>query len=247
MISFDAIQAVLFDKDGTLIDYHKSWEPTNRRAAALASGGDAELALRLLERGGTDPRSGITRAGSLLAAGNTREIAQSWIEAGSPYDLASLITELDALFTEAAGAAVPVTDLARLFEGLAERGIAIGIASSDSETAIRRLLRLFEADRYVRFVAGYDSGHGVKPGPGMLLGFSEAVEVPPERIAVVGDNLHDLEMARSGGAGLRIGVLTGTGDEATLATLAHLCLPSIADVAERFSRRPDASDLRTVK
>ena len=54
MISFDAIQAILFDKDGTLIDYHKSWEPTNRRAAALASGGDAELALRLLERGGTD-------------------------------------------------------------------------------------------------------------------------------------------------------------------------------------------------
>jgi phosphoglycolate phosphatase-like HAD superfamily hydrolase len=45
---------VLFDKDGTLLDYRRTWEPINREAATLAAGGDPVLAL-LARRPGLGP------------------------------------------------------------------------------------------------------------------------------------------------------------------------------------------------
>ena len=47
---------------------------------------------------------------------------------------------------------------------------------------------------------------------------------------MVGDNRHDLEMARAGGAGLAVGVLSGTGTRETLAPMADVILDSIADL-----------------
>lgn len=230
-----ALRAILFDKDGTLLDYEKTWGAINRAAATLAGAGDDALAARLLELGGVDPVSGRTRADSLLAAGNTREIARAWADAGSPLDVESLTRQLDELFTQSAAHAVPVTDLAALFGRLTARGLVLGIASSDSEAAIRVTLRTFGLSAHVRTVIGYDSGFGSKPGPGMVLAFAASTGLSPAEIAVVGDNRHDLEMARAAGAGWKIGVLTGTGSRETLAPLADLCLSSISEMEDALS------------
>lgn len=231
------IRAILFDKDGTLFDYEKSWGAVNRAAARLAARGDEALAATLLAIGGVDPASGRTRPGSPLAAGSTREIAEAWVEANSPYEASALTTDLDGLFTRSAAHAVPVTDLDALMGRLTARGLVLGIASSDSEGAVRTTLRAFGLERHVRCAIGYDSGFGAKPGPGMVHGFAAATGIAPAEMAVVGDNLHDMEMARAGGAGLRIGVLTGTGSRADLATLADICLPSIADLEQALDAR----------
>ncbi|WGD32144.1 HAD family hydrolase [Ancylobacter sp. WKF20] len=232
------LRAILFDKDGTLLDYEKTWGGINRAAAALAGAGDPDLAARLLDIGGVDRSSGRTRPDSLLAAGNTREIAQAWVAAGSPHEVGALTRQLDDLFTQSAALAVPVTDLAALFGRLTARGLVLGIASSDSEAAIRATLRAFRVEGHVRVVIGYDSGFGSKPGPGMVLGFSALTGIAPAEIAVVGDNLHDMEMARAAGAGWRIGVLTGTGSQASLSSAADLCLPSIAALESDFLPAP---------
>ncbi len=221
------VRAVLFDKDGTLVDFQRTWGPINRRAALMAARGDAALAERLMRAGGLDPDTGLTAADSLLAAANTLEIAEAWVAAGSPLGHAELAAALDDLFTRAAGDAVAVTDLAVLFARLKARGLKLGIASSDSEPAIRALARHFRIDDLVDFVAGYDSGHGVKPGGGMVEAFCRAVGVPPAGTVVVGDNLHDMAMGRAGGAGAVVGVLTGTGTAETLSAAADICLPGI--------------------
>lgn len=221
------IRAVLFDKDGTLIDYERSWGATNRRAAALAAPGDEALEKRFLELGGVDPQSGRTRANSLFAAGNTREIATCFAEAGSPVAVEELVAALDRLFVASVDDAVPVADLREVFSALREAGLEIGIASSDSETAIRAMVERFGVADFVTFIAGYDSGYGTKPGPGMVTAFAHATGLSPKEIAVVGDNLHDMHMASAGGAGLRVAVLTGTGDRVSLSAESDLCLPSI--------------------
>jgi phosphoglycolate phosphatase len=222
-----AITGILFDKDGTLLRYDESWGPVNREAARIAAGGDADLEPRLLIAGGMDPVTGRTMADSLLAAGNAAEIAEGFVAAGSPFDPKALAVELDALFVRAAEFSVPVTDLAPLFEGLKARGLKLGIASSDNEMAIRRTAEHFGIADHVDFIAGYDSGFGVKPGPGMFLAFCEATGLAPTEVAMVGDNNHDMAMGRAGGAGLNIAVLSGTGTRDTLSKLADHCLQDI--------------------
>ena len=57
---------------------------------------------------------------------------------------------------------------------------------------------------------------------------------------MVGDNRHDLEMARAGGAGLAVGVLSGTGTRETLAPMADVILDSIADLPGYLGTRGEA-------
>lgn len=221
------LAAILFDKDGTLIDYHKSWSGVNRSAALMAACGDEELASRLLSLGGFDLSLDRTKPDTLLAAGSTSEIADAWAQAGSPVPSDELKRSLDRLFQESVEQAVPVMDLEALFRRLKAHGLRIGIASSDSELAIRRTTARFHLEDLVDFVAGYDSGFGTKPDPGMVLGFCRAVGIDPWEVAVVGDNLHDMAMAASGGAGLRLAVLTGTGTRESLEAACDICLESI--------------------
>ncbi|MEY9788734.1 phosphoglycolate phosphatase-like HAD superfamily hydrolase [Sinorhizobium fredii] len=72
MAAGNGIAGILFDKDGTLLDYVKSWVPVNYELARIAARGDESLARVLLQAGGMDPDSGHVAPDSLLAAGNTR-------------------------------------------------------------------------------------------------------------------------------------------------------------------------------
>ncbi|MFN7027709.1 MAG: HAD family hydrolase [Pseudorhizobium sp.] len=224
------IRGILFDKDGTLILYDESWGPVNREAARIAAAGHQHLEPDLLIAAGMDPVSSHTRADSLLAAGNAAEIAAGFVAAGSPLPAAELTALLDALFVQATEYAVPVTDLRSLFSRLKARGLRLGIASSDNELSIRTTAQRFEIESDVDFIAGYDSGFGSKPEPGMVLGFCKATGIEPCCVAVVGDNNHDLIMAASAGAGLKIGVLTGTGTRESLEPHADFCLDSIGSI-----------------
>ncbi|MCJ8237590.1 HAD family hydrolase [Peteryoungia algae] len=230
MLEKPRIAGILFDKDGTLLDFDASWGPVNRKVAKMAADGDAALADRLLEACGMDPVTGDIVPDSLFASGNTIEIAEGMIEAGSPLTLDVLVPQIDDCFADAAQLSVPVTELAPLFSRLHGKGLRLGIASSDNERSIRVAAERFGILPYVDFVAGYDSGHGKKPEAGMVLGFCAATGLAPSEVAVVGDNNHDLHMGHNAGAGLKIGVLSGTGSRETLALHSDLVLADITEL-----------------
>ena len=225
------IRGILFDKDGTLLDYHSSWSEINEKAAAFAAAGQSKLQQKLLRVGGMNPVTKITQADSALAAGNTLDICKLWIKAGSPIQIDMLRIGLDRIFIEAARHCKPAPKLKKTIIQLVGQGYLLGVASSDSEAAIDLFLTSQGLTSKFDFIAGYDSGFGHKPNSGMLLGFCNAMNLLPEEVAVVGDNTHDLQMARTGGAGLGIGVLTGTGCKDTLRPLSDFICESIADVS----------------
>jgi phosphoglycolate phosphatase len=216
------IAGVVFDKDGTLLDYAASWGPINLAAAEIAAAGDPLEAARLLVAAGGEPGTGRALPDTLLAAASTAEIAHAWAAAGSPLGAEALTLRLDALFRSSVDRVVPVTDLAALFLRLRRRGLKLGICSSDNAAAIAATAERFGIAPLVDFIAGYDSGHGVKPGPGMVEAFCRATGIHPAQVAVVGDNGHDVEMGRAAGAGLVVGVLTGTGTRSSLAHADHV-------------------------
>lgn len=224
------IRAVLFDKDGTLVDFDKTWSATNRKAASIAAAGDAALADILLFACGMDPVTGRTRADSMFAAANAGEIARHMVAHGSPIEQERLARLLDEVFVDGADLAFPICDLDALMGRLTRSGLPVGIASSDGEAGIRRTVDVLGLTRHVSFIAGYDSGHGPKPEPGMIHAYAEHLGLRPGDIAMVGDNRHDMQMARAAGAGAAIGVLSGTGTQQTLAELADICIASVADL-----------------
>ena len=87
------------------------------------------------------------------------------------------------------------------------------------------------------FIAGYDSGHGHKPGPGMLLAFAAATGLEPGEIVMIGDSVHDLGVGPAAGAALTIGVLTGPAAHEDLAPHADHVLDSIADLPALLAGR----------
>ena len=209
-----AIKGILFDKDGTLLDFHATWVPAFRRAAEVVSrdAGRPELAHRLLAMGGYDHRTGQCKPGLPLASGTNGDIARLWAGECGLDDAMQLVTRMEEIFArEAAARAVPVGDLAPLFTRLTKRGLHLGIATMDSEALAHATMSLFQIGAFLSFVCGYDSGFGEKPGPGMVAAFCDRLSLEPAEVMVVGDTLHDLHMGRSAGAGLVVGVLSGTG------------------------------------
>jgi phosphoglycolate phosphatase len=84
---------------------------------------------------------------------------------------------------------------------------------------------------------GYDAVANPKPAPDTIQAFSDLTGLKPTAIAMVGDNRHDLEMARAGGCGLAVGVLSGTGTRESLAEIADAILDSVADLPDFLSAR----------
>ena len=80
--------------------------------------------------------------------------------------------------------------------------------------------------RMFDFIAGFDSGHGAKPGPGQLLAFAAQTGLAPDTIAMIGDSTHDLRAGRAAGMTC-VAVLTGLATHAELAPHADVVLPDI--------------------
>lgn len=204
---------MLFDKDGTLVDFRACWIAAYRSAAAevaARAGLPPAFADELLLRSGYDRRADRFREESPLLWATNETIALFWARQPELAGVAGVeILVLARFADDERHPPVPTADLPTLFGLLAACGLRLGIATMDCEARARRqAARLGIAGR-LDFVAGCDSGHGEKPAPGMVLAFCAATGLEPQDVAVVGDTTADLEMARAAGAGLAVAVTTG--------------------------------------
>jgi phosphoglycolate phosphatase len=120
----------------------------------------------------------------------------------------------------------PAVPLRATLGSLRARGLRLGLATNDTEAPARAHLMAHDVLDLFDFVAGYDSGHGPKPAPGMLLAFARQCRLDPARVVMVGDSCHDLIAGRA--AGMRtVGVLTGIAGAAELTPHADHILPDI--------------------
>ncbi|MFT5930698.1 MAG: phosphoglycolate phosphatase [Oceanospirillaceae bacterium] len=230
---FDAskIKGIVFDKDGTLLDFHATWVPRARAAVLAVADGDQNLALTMLQTTGYDADENRVLGGSILAAGNNLDISLVWAKlANKPVSQVEAL--LNTMFaTSEHGSSVPVKHLISSLQSLADLGLALGVATMDSKAGIKATLGDFNCLHLFDYAVGYDSGFGSKPGPGMVLGFCQHTGLRPEQVMVVGDNTHDLHMGQSAAAGFNVGVLTGTSTRLELEADSDLVLESIADLA----------------
>ncbi|WP_420584419.1 HAD family hydrolase [Ruegeria sp.] len=221
------IHAILFDKDGTLFDFADTWGAFGRNLVLRLADGDHARAAELGRVIGFDLETATYSEDSIVIAATVEEISDL-LDRHIPDMSKEELLEL--LNAEAAAApqaqAVP---LIPFLEGLRQAGLKLGVATNDSEAPALQHLASVGIHEHFDFVAGYDSGHGFKPGPGQLLAFATHVGVAPENVAMVGDSLHDLQAGRAAGM-TTIGVLTGIAPAEALAPMADVVLPDIGHI-----------------
>ena len=218
------VEAIIFDKDGTLFDFQRSWgdamvellesavAPERLKGAALALGFDFERAKFM--------------PGSIVIAGSSTDMARVL----APYmqrDEQEALCLIDAMAERAR--MVPVVDLASCLGSL-RQDYVLGLVTNDSEAPSRLQLEAAGIADCFAFIAGCDTGHGSKPAPDPLLAFAKATSIAPERTLMVGDSREDLVAAKA--AGMRpIAVLTGVAKAEELACDAEAVLSDIGQLA----------------
>jgi len=257
--TFDA-ELVIFDKDGTLIEFSALWAAYTVNAV--------EALMALLEAEATNGSS--ERVAKQLAPIDTHQLLRNDLYAILGYDPAAdhfdpqspvVTAPLPILYTLAAGvlyrhgwgwldaelavgrAFTPVMDaplvremvrattpLPALFGALHKAGVKIAVVTSDDRRPTLAALEWLEVADQVDFMVCADDGYPYKPAPEAVWAACAATGVDVARTVMVGDSTTDMLMAQRAGVGLRVAVLTGTMDASILTPQSDVLLASIGEI-----------------
>ena len=231
-VRLDGIDLVVFDKDGTIIEFGPMWSGW---AVALAEGLRAatgrSVEVPLFEMLGYDAVTGRVMPGGGLAATPMARLRERTRDVLVAEGLAEPDAEraLEAAWhaPDPVGLARPLGDLAGLFRRLRAAGRKIAIATSDDRDPTERTLAALGLTAAIDALVCADDGLPVKPAADMVLRLCADLAVPVARTAVVGDSPADLRMGRAAGAGLVVGVLTGVGARSDLEAQAAAVIGSV--------------------
>jgi phosphoglycolate phosphatase len=205
------VEAVLFDKDGTLAGVagylRRLGSVRSHLIEAQVAGIGGAIAQALGIEGGIDGDR-LNPAG-LMAIGSRyeNEIGAAAYVAATGMDWPEAITLVKKAFQQGAeqlGEKAPQTPLlpgaSEMLGRLKSAGLRVAIISADVEANIQAFVEHYQLQDYIDGIFGADSGLPPKPDPALVLAACEQLGVDPRRTLMVGDSALDLAMAR--GAGL---------------------------------------------
>ncbi len=225
------IKGVLFDKDGTLIDVHATWVPIYRAVLKDMLGLDEASAEAMMTTAGYDPERQTFRAGSVLAGGTTGELVDQWWPGLDAEERAARIHTLDHGYAHLVREKLsPLMPIEPILSELKAMGLLLGVGTNDTQHSARDHMAHIGVIEHFEDIIGADTVPVPKPSGNMIRRFAEITGLHVSEIAMVGDNHHDMEEARNGGAGLAIAVLSGNAAHEDIAHLADYTLDSVADL-----------------
>ncbi|GLK73846.1 HAD family hydrolase [Ancylobacter dichloromethanicus] len=228
----NAPHAILFDKDGTLVDFDLTWGPAAGAVMRRLAGDDALILDRLFGASHYLAEERRFLQTSPLIAGSSRQYGPLWADILARRADSDFYHEVDRLFREEGERFLtPIGRPAETLARLHAFGLPLGIATNDAEPNARLQVDRLGLAPYVRAVYGHDSGYGSKPSPGMVQAFSAFIGLPVASIALVGDTRHDLDTARAAGA-MAVLVRCGPSPVDAFAHEADLVVDTVEELAE---------------
>lgn len=208
------IRAILFDKDGTLLKFTEGWVDSivgfledkilddNKKRKLFK-----EIGIR--EDGGVEENS-------ILSSETAKDLAIIF----SKYldeDLDEIYRDLDdhlLRYLKKNNKFIRETcDLRKLFEALRDRGILIGIFTSDNYRQAKYSMDYLGLDSFIDFYAAADI-YKKKPNKESLEVFKKKYSLEDQEIIIVGDSRVDMVFGEDT---VKVGVLCGTGSREMLA------------------------------
>ena len=227
--TLSSIRGLLFDKDGTLFDFEKTWNSWTSKILTEVSKQSNVSISALADAIDFDLKTGKLLPQSIVIAGTHRQVTAALHTKLSNWDFEHLESYLLDYVIEARQ--YEVVPLQKYFRKLKSEGLLLGVMTNDAERGAQAHLAAAGIFDLLDFVAGSDTGFGCKPAPEPLLAFAKITGLKPHEIAMVGDSLHDLQAAQAAGM-MRVAVLTGVATEDELKKHADLVLPSIANLLD---------------
>ncbi len=231
------IRLIIFDKDGTLLDFDPFWVTVSRNALAELLGtlhAPKSLQENLLQALGV--RDGQTDIQGTLAWGTYRQMAECLqkplAEAGFPCDVERLV----ALTTEAyhhqahTGLIYPTCENIRsVLLSLKAQGLMLAVVTTDDPTVTAQCLETLDIADLFSDVCTDDGVTPPKPDPAWMERLCGQYGLAREEILMVGDTMTDVRFARNGGVRV-IGVGKTEGNRSFLAQHADAAVPDVSHV-----------------
>jgi phosphoglycolate phosphatase len=226
------IKGILFDKDGTLLQFKELWiqianEVIEELLESIGHKENETLKEKLfvsigLVKGEIDEKG-------YLASGTSLDIATAFKRV-LPEDIPHLHLWLsDRLFhktREHIDNVKPVCNLHLLFSTLNEKGIIVGIATSDDYETTKLCLQQLGIENAIQFIGTGDL-YKKKPDPEVVEKFCKKFRLKREEVIIVGDTVTDMQLAKNSNVRYGIGVMSGVGSYKELSQLANYVIPSV--------------------
>lgn len=238
------ISGIIFDKDGTLLDFNEFWIPAAQCVIRRILS-DYKIPVTDIHTEKTLNSIGIIQNHVLpdgsfawktfLDMAIDMKPALEAMHAQAPVDTRDLEGKLTRYFDEESFAENKsikgIGDLPAILQPLHEKSIHFGVATTDTCEAAVKCLNGLQILPLFSFFAG-DQMAGdmpLKPDGRIISRAAAQWHIAPENILVVGDTINDMNFAHNGGA-IAVGVLSGVSSREQLAPAADYILDSVADV-----------------
>lgn len=201
------IKGIIFDKDGTLLDFDAFWISVAVAAVSdilKAVNADESLANECLATIGTDGKS--ASLDGILCKGTYAQMANAF------YDVlrkANCVIEPDTLYNVvikafhdnvAHGKVIPAcNDITDVFKRLGKMGIKTAVVTTDDRYVTEKCLDLLGIKDFFCRIYTDDGIHPSKPNPYYINQFCREERIERSELIMVGDTLTDMSFAENGG------------------------------------------------
>jgi len=209
-VTFTNIQAILFDKNGTLEDSEVYLRSLGQRGARMIDASYPGIGEPLLMAFGINGDklnpAGLFAVASrheteVAAAAYIAETGRGWFESLA---IARQALEEAEKYILQTPSPLFVGSLETL-KNLSEAGLLIGILSAATTAEVHAFVKHHELSDYIQLSMGVDQGPS-KPDPLLFLQACRSLGVEPEATLMVGDSVGDMQMARNAKAAGCIGI-----------------------------------------
>jgi phosphoglycolate phosphatase len=174
------IRAILFDKDGTLIDVNATWIPIYREMLMDIFATDLAGAEALMAKAGYDKAADRFSAGSILAGGTTRQLVDTLWPGIDEQGAAEKVRLLDHGYTHLVrDRLTPLMPLDPIFAELRAMGLKLGIGTNDSHVSAKAQMAEVGVIEHFEGIIAADTVAVPKPSGNMIRSFAEITGLAP--------------------------------------------------------------------
>lgn len=228
-------QGIIFDKDGTLIDFDAMWGGwVVHLAKQLQAISGLHVRETLCLAMGYDDANQKVLAHGKLAATPMAKLYRLTVEVmqalGLSAERAEQVVQQGWCIPDPVLLAKQFTDTRDLFEKLHHQKVKLAIATTDDRAPTQAMIEAFDIEDYLTTMVCADDGILAKPAPDMVLAICERMNIDPSKVMVIGDTTADLRMGRAAAAGLVVGVLSGVSAASDLIPYADVLIDSVDEL-----------------